>query len=62
MLYFYCIENEKGKTSGIALYNEKISTIEDGDKFIDFIYSETKKLYGDKFTRENSIIVSISKL
>lgn len=62
MMYFYCIENENSKTSGTMFYNDKMSTVEDHNKFIDFIYSEVKKLYEDKFTKENSILVSLNKL
>lgn len=62
MTYFYCIESENCKTSGIVIYNDKVSTVEDNSTLIDFIYNEIKKLYGDKYTKENSVFVSLNKL
>lgn len=62
MIYFYCIESEKGKTSGTIEYNDKVSTAGNINELIDFIYSEIKGLYGSDFTKENSVIISLNKL
>lgn len=63
MIYHYCIKNKfDDYSSGLININKEVSNDDIAIKLIELIYKNLEKIHGNRYTNENSVIISLTKL
>lgn len=63
MIYHYCIKNNQNDYScGVIDVDKEISNKDVAIEFTKLIYKNLEKIQGNRYTMENSVIISLTKL